>query len=184
VQYFERARFEYHAEPGRFQGNVKLGLLGNEQWVARSAGGAPASATRTPVADLFEFCTRAGTVDYPIDLYHGLVEYSGPPPRDPRSGASAGVRCLSGQVLMCLPGATDWTCRKANPDPTPRPSAQLYCQIKGEDGPIPAAYLDRASVYGWVCSGGQAVIERRVVPESDLDERGYLKATWSPLPRS
>jgi hypothetical protein len=46
VQYFERARFEYHPE-NTAPYNVLLGLLGGEQYKARSGGGQPVPAPST-----------------------------------------------------------------------------------------------------------------------------------------
>ena len=44
VQYFERARFEYHPENAGSASEVLLGLLGREQFVARHPGGQPSNA--------------------------------------------------------------------------------------------------------------------------------------------
>ncbi len=45
VQYFERARFEYHAEAAGTKGEVTLGLLGNEAFAAKYPNGQPPAAT-------------------------------------------------------------------------------------------------------------------------------------------
>ncbi len=45
TQYFERARFEYHPEIADPQYQVLLGLLGNEQLLAKYPGGRPAVAS-------------------------------------------------------------------------------------------------------------------------------------------
>jgi hypothetical protein len=181
VQYFERARFEFHENPGKSQGNVKLGLLGSEQWQARHAANPPPAVQPQAITDPFAFCAQAGTVDYPAWLYQGKVAFTGEV-RDPASGALAGLRCLDGKPLICTPGASDWSCQKVNPSQTPPQRTQLYCQIRGQDGAVPGAYVDRTSIYLWTCRGGQAVIDRQVVTDDQVDERGYLKEAWRPLP--
>jgi YVTN family beta-propeller protein len=45
VQYFERARFEYHADAAGTKGEVTLGLLGNEAFAAKYPNGQPPAAT-------------------------------------------------------------------------------------------------------------------------------------------
>ncbi len=45
VQYFERARFEYHAEAAGTKGEVTLGLLGSEAFAAKYPNGQPPAAT-------------------------------------------------------------------------------------------------------------------------------------------
>jgi YVTN family beta-propeller protein len=45
VQYFERARFEYHPEAAGTKGEVTLGLLGSEAFAAKYPNGQPPAAT-------------------------------------------------------------------------------------------------------------------------------------------
>jgi len=45
IQYFERARFEYHADAAGTKGDVTLGLLGGEAFTAKYPNGQPPAAT-------------------------------------------------------------------------------------------------------------------------------------------
>src|SRR4051794_18330362 len=62
TQYFERARFEYHAEVQDPQGRVLLGLLGREQFLARYPAGAPAGGTAPTYQNPLRPSAPAGSV--------------------------------------------------------------------------------------------------------------------------
>jgi hypothetical protein len=63
VQYFERARFEYHPENAA-PDDVLLGLLGREQFAAKYPQGRPAGGTGGVCFDVTGRCVRAAFYQY------------------------------------------------------------------------------------------------------------------------
>jgi hypothetical protein len=149
---------------------------------------APLPSATAAEDDLAAACARAGDDDtlraYQPSLKAGAVKVfkmmfpgAKEPPDDAMLAAQAKFRCMDGKVYACLVGA-NLPCGKLNTS-RQNPGAEAFCRTDPDASFVPLAATGHDSVYSYRCRGAKPEVART---SYDLDQRGFAKSLWLPVP--
>lgn len=132
--------------------------------------------------DPFAYCAAIRNIDIPVGgaspIPVALAPYLGKALGLPTNTAIAPEsyywRCMSGAVYVCAVGANIPCDAKA--DLAKRNlGAENYCRDNRNATFVPAYATGHASIYGWSCSAGKAVLGK---PLAEVDYRGFRVDFW------
>ncbi|MDE2333023.1 MAG: hypothetical protein KGK10_00620 [Rhodospirillales bacterium] len=147
--------------------------------LAASAPSMPQQAAPAPATPLTpgpDACRGIGPVPQPLPeaLVRSFLRAFGL--KAPILAQGAVVRCASGRLLACTPGA-NLPCGHADIRRT-LPAADLWCRHHPAAASVPAFVVGHDTLYAWRCQGTQGVVAARI---AHADADGYVAEYWRPL---
>jgi hypothetical protein len=168
--------------------------LARSRWPEVLAMASFAALALTPMTaraaddDLVAACARLGNDDtvrgYQPSLKAGAVKafkmmFPGAKnsPDEAMLRSEAKFRCMDGKVYACFVGA-NLPCGKMNTSRR-NPGAEEFCRTDPDADFVPMAATGHDTIFSYRCRGGKPEVAHT---SYDLDQRGFAKSLWVPLP--